>query len=271
MLVVNITTTNNRLDLCASTVFSLINQSVSPDAIIVWVSKEPYMSDDGILSIPDWVGFINSKRDILKFKYTKNTGPYRKIFPALREYTPDDVLVYADDDVVYGKDWLKFLHDMFLKNNGDFVVASRVRIKTKNLFSKYKSYTMFPICHKNSLLDSNFIITGVGGCILSKKHIKHEYFDNEDYINIAPRTDDLWISKIIELSGSRVQVCTEALKQVYEIDHSCGALNQTNNISFGNGLFQRVIRKLLVKMFAYLGFKISNNDISERAINDYFK
>lgn len=70
-----------------------------------------------------------------------------------------------------------------------------------NVFGKLKSYLSFPLCTESILLENDFIITGVGGCILSRSIIKDEFITNNEFMSIAPTTDDIWISKIIELSG----------------------------------------------------------------------
>lgn len=271
MLIVNITTTSNRLDLCSSTVYSLLNQSMIPDEINVWISREGYMSDEGIQHIPKWVGFLNSKHNIIKFRYTENTGPYRKIIPALRFFNDTDRLVYADDDVVYGKNWLNSLVNLFESQDEKYVVASRVRIKQKNFLSRYKSYSTYNICNKDIVLASDYIITGVGGCILTKSHIDNKYINDDEFFHVAPKTDDLWISKIIQLSNTSVMVCTEALNNVFEIEHSCGALNQINNVSYNSSLIKKVYKKILYRFLSYFGCTLSNNDFSQRKIDDYFR
>ena len=44
-IILNLTTTCGRLDLCSATLWSLVNQSLVPDQINLWISKEPYMAD----------------------------------------------------------------------------------------------------------------------------------------------------------------------------------------------------------------------------------
>lgn len=132
MLVVNLTTTSGRLDLCAVTLWSLIHQELLPDRIDLYISNDAYMADSGIDNLPEWYDKLNNIKKIIHIKYVENTGPYRKIFPALAECAQDDILVYADDDVVYGRYWLETLVSAFNKFNGEAVVAARVRIKNKN-------------------------------------------------------------------------------------------------------------------------------------------
>ncbi|MCS5931212.1 glycosyltransferase [Klebsiella pneumoniae subsp. pneumoniae] len=110
------------------------------------------------------------ERDLVKIKYVKNTGPYRKILPAIKNAELDDVLVYADDDVVYDYKWLSSLISSFEKNERKYVVASRVRKITYNVWKRMKSYETFPIVTTKMVLPHGFIITGVGG-LFSPKHI----------------------------------------------------------------------------------------------------
>ncbi|HFE8951921.1 TPA: glycosyltransferase family 2 protein, partial [Klebsiella pneumoniae] len=100
-IILNLTTTCGRLDLCSATLWSLVNQSLVPDQINLWISKEPYMADEGIKTLPNSIIKLIECNDRIKVHYTENTGPYRKIIPALRNCTDEDILVYADDDVIY--------------------------------------------------------------------------------------------------------------------------------------------------------------------------
>lgn len=270
MLVVNVTTTSSRLELCAVTLWSLIHQSVLPDRINLWISKEAFMADEGILELPEWLNELNIIKDLIDIKYTENTGPYRKIFPALKSASDNDILVYADDDVVYGVDWLKTLVDCFLNAGGKYVVASRVRMMKKNIFGKYQSYTRFKICTQSIVVESDFIITGIGGCVLKKNHINSSFISNKDYIDVAPKTDDLWISKILILSGSAVLICPDAFNSVQEINHSYFSLNHANVFRLKGTGFTRFFSKCKVKILGYFGFVLSNNDSARIKINDYF-
>lgn len=272
MLTVNITTTSSRIFLCSATVWSLVHQDLLPDEIVIWISAEPYLSDKGINEEPRFVAEVNNicNREIVKVRYVKNTGPYRKIFPALKCADENDVLVYADDDVVYDNQWLSTLFSFFDDNDRKYIVASRIRKVTYNCFGQRKSYETFPLVKSNSILADDFIITGVGGAILMKNHIDSKYIFDESFIEICPKTDDIWISKIIELSKSKVLSCPQALNFVQEILHSNFSLSSTNTIfSSGMGLF-RFFTKFKIKLLAYLGCLNTNNDRCIRQVEKYF-
>lgn len=113
MISINLTTTKSRLYLCSQTVWSLANQSKKVDQIVVWVSSTPYLSDEGITEEPEWAQKIRQTGTNLVFKWVKNTGPYRKLFPALQAATEEDILIYADDDAIYNEMWAETLLDDF--------------------------------------------------------------------------------------------------------------------------------------------------------------
>lgn len=272
MISVNLTTTSSRLGLCSATIWSLIHQTQKPDKIFLWISQEAYLSDKGINTIPDWVDELNSISNIIEVKFVENTGPYRKIINALKLSNHSDILVYVDDDVIYGNMWLETLLHAFYEGKSKLAIASRVRVVRKNIFGVLQSYSQYRVCKKPIKFSNDYIITGVGGCILTKSMISESLINNDDYIFLAPKTDDIWISKILELSGTVVQTCPKALTYVDEIDHKNNALNLTNTYQKnGSNLIFKLINKPLQRFLAYFGLQRTNNDISMRKISLYFK
>lgn len=271
MLTVNLTTTSERLDLCSATIWSLLHQERVPDKIYLWLSKEPYLADRGVSVLPACITDFFKFTSILEVKFCENIGPYRKVIPALRNASENDILVYADDDVIYGKKWLVNLENEFLLHEKKCVIASRIRIVKKNLFGLNQNYNMYPIYLGSDSLKSKFIITGVGGCILMKKHISDEFLYDDCFINIAPKADDLWISKVLEVSGAEVRNCLAALDNVQEISHSISCLSHGNTIYFkGSTLLSKVFYRVSGFILGYFGLAKSNNDITLARVSKYF-
>ncbi len=270
MVIVNITSIYSRLDLCCATVWSLIQQERLPDKISIWLSHDAYMADKGVKNSPEWVEQLNKIHNIISVNFTDNIGPYRKIIPALRQYPADYTLVYADDDVVYGKKWLSELCKTYENYNGEYVVASRVRLMKKNIFGRYRSYIDFPLCTESRLLSEDLLITGVGGCILNSSHIDRALIEDNIFLNLAPRTDDIWLSKIILLSGSKVMVNPSSLAQIFTIEHDNEALSSLNT-TYSKPLRKfNFYRRVKNKLLRYFGVSITNNDISIKKVNNHF-
>ncbi|WP_349570853.1 glycosyltransferase family A protein [Azotobacter salinestris] len=268
-IAVNITTTHDRLDLCSQTVWSLLNQSLLPDRIVVWVSREAYLMDTGVNEEPAWVGELNKIKDIVEFRWTPNTGPYRKLFPALGEAGEEQIIVYADDDVVYKENWLKLLVAKFRTHREEKIIASRVRLSRRNIFGRHKTYMLWPVIKKETELDAGYLITGVGGVILKKRHIKECFLGNQDYLSICPQTDDLWISEIVARSGTPVVAYPEAMREVFLIKHEHG-LSKQNRVASRSSI-GKFFNRLRINTLGWLGVSVCNNDESFKRIKRYFE
>ncbi|MFC0710770.1 glycosyltransferase [Azorhizophilus paspali] len=268
-LSVNITTTCNRLHLCSQTVWSLLNQSSLPFKIVIWVSKEAYLIDQGIDREPGWVRDLNRIRNLVEFRWTANTGPYRKLFPALAEASDDQIIVYADDDTIYKENWLKLLTSKFREHREEKIVASRVRISKRNFFGYHKTYMLWPISQQEIELDSDYLITGVGGVILKRKHIKEDFLNNRDYLTVCPKSDDFWISEIIARSRTPVLACPEAMREILFIKHEHGLERQNTLVS--NNLIGKALNKFKINTLGQIGIPVCNNDKSFKRVKNYFK
>lgn len=268
LTIVNITTTLHRLTLCCHTVWSLLNQVALPDKIVIWVSAEPYLMDTGITNEPSWMKSIREISDIVEFRWTSNTGPYRKIFPALKSFNAEDILIYADDDTIYKPDWLRLLLDKYAFHNGEFVVASRVKVMKRNIFGKFATYTLWPLIYDDKVIEADFLITGVGGAVMQKKHIAEHLVLNETYLTLCPRTDDIWISEIVARSGTQVATCPRAMSELYYIHHDYGLIN--SNTPFAKKLLARALNRFKSETLGRAGIALCNNDTSLRAVRNYF-
>lgn len=272
MISVNLTTTSSRLGLCSATIWSLIHQTKKPDKIFLWISRRAYLSDEGIKTIPSWVDELNGISNIVEVKFVENTGPYRKIINAIKLANQSDILFYVDDDVIYGDKWLETLLHAFYKNESKLAIASRVRVVERNIFGLMQSYSRYRVCKNSSKFSHDYIITGVGGCVLTRNMVNESLINNDDYILLAPKTDDIWISKILELSGTVVEACPKALTYVDQIDHKKNALNLSNTYQMKevNFIF-KLINKPVQRFLSYFGLQRTNNDISIKKISLYFK
>lgn len=272
MILVNLTTTSTRLDLCSATLWSLVNQNIDREYIVnLWVSKDAYLSDNGITETPQFVHKINIVKNIVRIRYTDNIGPYRKLIPCIRETSDEDIIVYADDDVVYGQNWLSLLILDFESSNREMVIASRVRVFEKNIFGVNKGYSFSKIVYDGKVLSSDFIITGVGGVVISRKFFSDELIMNDDFIFIAPKTDDVWFTKIINISNISVKVCVEALDECYELSHDKYSLCSQNTTRKNySGLYSK-LDSLWGRLISYFGFCSNNNDLAKKKVDEYFE
>lgn len=256
-VVVNLTTTHSRAHLCAQAVYSLMSQTVPPDAIRLWISHEAYLRDAGMSSAPAWVDRLNRLSPIVEVCFTPNTGPYRKLIPALRNGNMDELNVTADDDIVYGPRWLEaLLADA--RQHPQALVAARVRQVQRNPFGVRKSYMQWPIATRAATLANEYVVTFGGGAVIPPGVFKSELVQSDAFLTVCPTTDDLWYSMIAIESAVPVVVCPEALAQLYFIEHREGL--ELLNIVQSVTLLKKIHEKLVLKLMGWLGLSICNND-----------
>lgn len=270
MLTISLTTTANRLEYCRICLSSLISQCSLPDRIVIWVSYEPYLRDSGfgnndllVKELED----IQKISNIIEIKWTANIGPYRKLIPLLRESTSEDIIVTADDDIFYGRNWLKLLLENYSEDELE-VVASRVRLKKRNIFDREKSYIHWEIIKDNCTISKNAIITFGGGAVLKRSMFLESDINDENFLSIAPTTDDLWYSKLLERNGIKVRVCPDIISSLFFIEHDDGLVK--NNFPKKTSFFLRIKDKLFNRKLGALGISVCNNDYSYKRIQSYF-
>lgn len=262
-VVINLTTTHSRVHLCAQAVYSLINQTVRPDVIRLWVSREPYLRDQGMSHEPDWVAELRRLYPPIEVHYTANTGPYRKLIPTLRRGEPDDITVTADDDIIYGPHWLESMLRV-AREHPQAIVAARVRQVRRNPFGVNTSYMQWPILTRPATLAGDFVVTFGGGTVIPPGIFRPDLVQSDAFLTVCPTTDDLWYSMMAIESGVSVVVCPEALTQLHPIEHNQG-LEQLNMVKSAT-LIKRVYEKIVLNLMGWLGMSICNNDEAYKRI-----
>lgn len=272
MISVNLTTTSERLNLCRISLTSLLMQSKLPDQINLWVSREPYLSDKGIpsdeivnrlvMSLPE------TNRHLIQIRWTPNIGPYRKLIPVLREAAPEDLIVTADDDIFYGETWLASLLSEYEANPGK-VVAGRVRKVRYGILGARTSYMHWGLISEGTVLSRDFVVTFGGGAVLSKDMFREQDVYNDRFIDLAPRADDLWYSKLLALSGKQVKIVPDALVELIFMTHPHGLAN--SNLATGpNTLLAKALRRIWVSSYGILGGAVCGNDHAFMNVDRYF-
>lgn len=265
-IIVSLTTTASRHNICAQAVFSILNQSKQPDIIRIWISKSPYLRDIGMTQEPEWVANLNKIKNIIEIHWTENTGPYRKLIPSLKIAEDDDIIVTADDDIVYGKRWLKLLIET-AQNNPECLVAARVRHETKNILGIKKSYISWPLINKTQMMSAQFAVTYGGGAVFRKSFIAPYLINDNAYSSICPTADDLWYNRLVRESNLKVLVCSKALEELYFIAHEDGLDN--HNLLKSKAIMRKIYNKIFLRILGWSGFNVCGNDHSYKKIEKY--
>lgn len=243
-LIVSLTSYPKRLYDIHYTIFSLLNQTVKPDEIILWLAEEqfPNREDD----LPN--NLLKMTQYGLTIKWWKeDIKSYKKLIPALIEY-PDDIIVTADDDIYYEKNWLESLYHEYLKSNRETVIANRchkIRINDNEILP-YIAWDKETINYQASSL---ILPTGCGGCLYPPHIFNDEMLKQEKFMQLCPNADDIWFWGMAVLNNTGIKTLENPLKIKYtnpyrefnpELD---GTLYSMNGINGNDTQIQNLLQE----------------------------
>jgi len=180
----------NQERLC-KTLLSLKNQTLRPNKIYVYLSREPYLLDDGFKNgITDELLFNELRNPIYQVVWTKNEGSYRKLLPILRQkWAENCVIITVDDDVMYTEGLVEELYFDFLDKGCS--IGYRGFISDKPV-TQYKNSLS-----RKKISEGLYNFATGKGAILYHPSFFHktskEIFDSNIYLSDNFKTkDDIW-------------------------------------------------------------------------------
>ena len=187
-VVVSMTSFPAAIPYAVEAVQSLLNASVLPDKLILYLTFSQFKEGE----IPESLKLLSKNNPVFEIRnYDRDIRSYRKLIPALIDF-PEAIIVTVDDDVKYHRHMLRDLLDLH-EQIPDAVLAHRAKRmkigKPYRSWSKYRWYDfLFKRIHKSFLN----LQTGVGGVLYPPHSLKKEMLDEELFTMLAPSTDDIW-------------------------------------------------------------------------------
>jgi len=182
----------NKLHLCIE---SLLQQSIKPDHIILWLS-------DKKIDLPKKLTKLTKRG--LEIRYCEDIRSYRKIIYTLEEY-PTAIIVTADDDVLYPKKWLGGLYEAH-KAEPNVIHCHRshhIKINSDGTLRPYKSWRFSPKKPEpGSLLT---FPTGVSGVLYPPNSLYKDTTNKNLFTELAPTADDVWLKSMSILNNTLCQ------------------------------------------------------------------
>jgi len=210
-IIVTLTTIPSRIPYIQTTIDSILNQSLSPSKVELYIPREYTQRSLGKIDdkyLPTGCEVIYCDKDY---------GPATKILPALQRYTDKDVtIIYCDDDRLYEKNWIKRLVSQSKNYPNDCITDEGVDIgwylfkewHSKNRF-RYRFFRILSLGiwrPKRSLHSKPDNLTdtaeGYGGNLIRPHFFPHEVFDIPD---VFWAVDDIWLSGMMTKNGIKIR------------------------------------------------------------------
>jgi len=193
-LIVSLTSHPARFPTLAATLKCLRSQTVRPDAVILWLDGK------AVAKLPKSVRALAAHG--IEIRSTQDLGPYTKIVPSLRAF-PDAFIVTADDDCYLSPNWLARLVTGFDPAR-PAVICHRAHRVIIGRHGRPLSYLSWEHGVKFRETASDLMPTGVGGVLYFPGALPAEALDEDQFLSLAPLTDDLWLYWMERVAGTLV-------------------------------------------------------------------
>lgn len=193
-VVVSLTSYGTRLNELQYTLFSLIDQTVKPEKIIVNLAQKDFDSIPTKLKTFEKFG--------VSFVKTEDLKSYKKLIPTLNT-NPDKCIVTADDDLYYPRTWLEKLWIAHQKNPKNIIchLTAKIQYEENNLFP----YVTWPY-NKEATEPSlkNLILSGCG-TLFPPKSLYKDITEITLFQKLSPAADDIWDYFMAYLNKTKIE------------------------------------------------------------------
>lgn len=196
MIVVSLTSFPLRIGRLWIVIESLLRQSEKPDKIILWLSKVQFPNE--LNDLPNRL--VRQIKQGLEIRFVdEDIRSYKKFYYVFQEY-PNDIIITADDDIMYPDYMIADLYGMYQKNPNNVVARYCYEMKwdEKGLLS-YRDWKFVSLYKE---YNSNALFFGSGGGVLfPPQSYSDEVLNKKLFLEICSKADDVWLNAMVRLKG----------------------------------------------------------------------
>lgn len=194
-VIVSLTSFPARISYVYLTIESLLHQSVLPEKIILWLSKEQFVDEN---TVPERLRELQNK--VFQIRYVEgDIRSHKKYYYSFMEF-PGKTVITTDDDIVYPP----LLIEQLLGVSKLFPQAIVANIAHKLTYSNglLNSYSQW--LESKPLESSDNVQIGAGGVLYPPHCLFGDCLKLELSQSLAPSVDDLWLNAMARLKGTSV-------------------------------------------------------------------
>ena len=225
-IVVSLTSFPARIDKVHLVIRCLKRQTVRPDKIVLWLSKEQFngfMLPDNLTSLVDDVFEIRME--------DKDYRSHKKYCYSFKEFN-NDLVILVDDDIYYQSTMIEELLKGLYKHPNAVICqyGSMMRFNEDGTLPPFNAWWKEK---RESRFSKDFFFGTGGGSLFQPNRIVDTILDIELAMRLAPSADDIWVNAMVRLSGLSIyKIECGLLLQMTE--QQASALKQQNSYSGQN-------------------------------------
>jgi hypothetical protein len=184
-LPISLTSISSRLSILPKTLRSLLTQTLKPEGIHIFLSKEPFGLDQGCTSLPLELQTLLATEPLLHLHWTENLGPHTKLLPFAKLFPNTPVLV-VDDDTIHEPTFIETAFQLWKEHQ--CCISFRATIMIPDIPYRFwldaAGEKAIPIFHK-----------GNGGIVYHTSWFQDPRIqDSQVFLKLCPTADDIWFN-----------------------------------------------------------------------------
>lgn len=195
-IIVSLTTHGKRLYDTHVAIESIMQGSVKPNRIILWLSED-YRKTILPLTLQRQMGRG------LEIKYCKDIRSYTKLVHALKEF-PAASIITIDDDIIYPHDTIEGLVCAH-KECPDCICANWIRQYPDNLGKEYVSLLTWPQIFVGNEVSDRYFFEGFAGVLYPPSSLDAEVLNEAVFLDICKFADDVWFNAMALKADTKVK------------------------------------------------------------------
>ena len=221
-IIVSLTSFPARIQKIWMVIETLLRQTVRPDRIILWLSKEQF---DSFNQLPKQLVQLQNRGLEIIF-VDGNIRSHKKYVYAMSNYL-EDIIITVDDDIFYPTYVVKRLIETHISHPKDVItnIAHRIRFdSSKNLlpYNLWEQNIMIP-----NYAEMVFQV-GVGGVLYPPHCVHKDICNTELSLKYCPFGDDIWLFAMCRLNGTVIRTSTATYTPLPIINRNDYSLSKDN-------------------------------------------
>lgn len=189
-LIVSFTSFPARINEVWQVVECMKRQTLLPEKIILWLSKEQFPNRD---SIPETI--LNREDDLFSIRFVEgNIRSHKKYYYVSKEY-PNKMIFLIDDDIYYDTDILNRSINEFNDYGGECVVCN-YGFQMKYNTTGSLPYSQWDIVEYAKVGKDLFFGSG-GGTLFRPLDLYRDLTDIDLALRLTPIADDIWLNTMV--------------------------------------------------------------------------
>lgn len=199
-IIVSLTTYPARISTVWITIASLLEQTMKPYKVILWLAEEQFPEH----KMPD--SLEKMKQRGLEIRFCEDLKPHKKYYYAMQEYQ-DYYIITADDDIFYPGNCIELLWKTYEEHPNNIICQWSHRIGFDGS-DEFQSYNVWVDNNKETPSYATLAV-GCGGVLYPPNSLPAETFNKQRIKDYALRADDLWLKCMEVLQGKKVINCNQ--------------------------------------------------------------